>query len=294
MGSFYAARRLRLFTIALTGASRGLVDALIAAPSEETPMPLSKRPRPNTAMPRPTESSATTSFLPGIGGWGRISSLILMSIRKNKALFLDRDGVINVDRGYVHSREDFHFQEGINELCAAAQALGYVLLVVTNQAGIARGYYTESEFFGLTEWMINKFAERKIYSAGVYYCPYHPVDGIGRYKCDSPDRKPMPGMLLRAQADFNVDLVSSVLIGDKPSDIYAARAAGVGTKILLGSGAGKIEIQGADFYTSHSLDDVRCRFFCSDALRDRASPHLTRTSGGSVRDGTQARRRVGP
>jgi D-glycero-D-manno-heptose 1,7-bisphosphate phosphatase len=184
-----------------------------------------------------------------------------MSIHKSKALFLDRDGVVNVERGYVHSREQFHFQEGIYELCRAVQTLGYLLLVVTNQAGIARGYYSEPEFLELTEWMIHQFAEQQIQIAHVYYCPYHPVHGNGRYKYDSPDRKPKPGMLLRARADFDLDLSSSVLIGDKLSDMYAARAAGVGTKILLCPGAVEPEVQEEDWYVSDSLYDIRYRFF---------------------------------
>src|SRR5262245_454089 len=121
------------------------------------------------------------------------------------ALFLDRDGVINIDRAYVHRREDFTFQEGIFELCRAAQELGYLLIVVTNQAGIARGYYTEADFANLTAWMRGEFAARDICIAGVYYCPYHPTEGIGAYRQDSPDRKPNPGMLYRARADFGLD-----------------------------------------------------------------------------------------
>jgi D-glycero-D-manno-heptose 1,7-bisphosphate phosphatase len=178
-----------------------------------------------------------------------------------KALFLDRDGVINVDVPYIHRSEDFHFQEGIFELCRVAQSRGYLLMVITNQSGIARGYYPEAEFLALTEWMIRQFAEHQVRIARVYYCPYHPVQGIGRYQRDSPDRKPMPGMLLRARADFNLDLASSVLIGDKESDIEAAQAAGVGTKILLRSGPARIEVQEDSFYVADSLDDIRNRFF---------------------------------
>jgi len=180
--------------------------------------------------------------------------------RPGRALFLDRDGVINVEQGYVHCREDFTFQEGIFELCRAAQTLGYLLVVVTNQAGIARGYYTESEFLGLTEWMIHQFAERDIDIARVYYCPYHPIHGVGVYKYDSPDRKPEPGMLLRARADFSLDLTSSVLVGDKLSDIQAAEAAGVGTKILLRSAA-ESDPPAVPCHVSDSLHDIRDRFF---------------------------------
>jgi D-glycero-D-manno-heptose 1,7-bisphosphate phosphatase len=180
---------------------------------------------------------------------------------KNKALFLDRDGVINIDNDYVHSLQDFHFREGIYELCRAAQTLGYLLLVVTNQAGIARGYYTEADFLELTEWMTQKFAEEQIQIARVYYCPYHPTHGLGKYKRDSHDRKPNPGMLLRAQIDFHLDLAKGVLIGNKLSDMQAAKAAGVGTKILLRSGSESIEVQEDYFFVSDSLDDVRRRFF---------------------------------
>ena len=184
-----------------------------------------------------------------------------MTTRTSKALFLDRDGVVNVEQRYVHSQQNFHFREGIFELCRAAQALGYLLLVVTNQAGIARGYYTEAEFLELTSWMIHQFAEQQVQIARVYYCPYHPVHGKGRYKYDSADRKPRPGMLLRAEADFDLDLSSSILIGDQWSDIDAAQAAGVGTKILLRSGPADAGVQRDHLYIADSLDNIQTRFF---------------------------------
>jgi D-glycero-D-manno-heptose 1,7-bisphosphate phosphatase len=178
---------------------------------------------------------------------------------RQKALFLDRDGVINIDRGYVHRPEDFEFREGIFELCRAAQRLDYLLLVVTNQAGIARGYYTEAEFLELTEWMAGKFADEQVHIARVYYCPYHPVDGVGTYKYDSPDRKPKPGMLFRARDDFDLDLASSVLIGDKLTDVNAAHAAGVGTRILLGVVDADSIATGC--HALETLDDIRRKFF---------------------------------
>lgn len=182
-------------------------------------------------------------------------------MRKNKALFLDRDGVINVYHPYVHSREEFQFQEGIFDLCRAAQSRNYHLLVVTNQAGIARGYFTEPVFLELTEWMLDRFAEQAIYISRVYYCPYHPVHGVGRYKSDSPFRKPNPGMFLRARTDFSLDLAASVLIGDQQLDIDAAKAAGVGTKILFPPGMESTKAKADHFYISHSLGDIRRRFF---------------------------------
>ena len=179
----------------------------------------------------------------------------------NRALFLDRDGVINTYIPYIHRREDFHFQDGIFELCRAAQNLGYLLVVVTNQSGIARGYYSETDFLGLTEWMNQRFAEQQIRIDRVYYCPFHPEEGRGEYKRESPDRKPNPGMLLRARQDLALDLGSSILIGDKLLDMEAATAAGVGTRILLPSGTESIEAHHNHFCVSHSLDEIRCRFF---------------------------------
>ena len=186
-----------------------------------------------------------------------------MTTGRNKALFLDRDGVINVDKGHVHHRESFEFIPGIFELCRAAQSLGYLLVVVTNQAGIARGYYSESDFNDLTEWMMTRFAEKKISITRLYYCPYHPVFGVGRYKYDSQDRKPNPGMFIRAQSDLDLDLESSILIGDKLSDIQAACAAGVGTQILLSSERAQCEPQNISCHVSPSLDDIRSTFFSS-------------------------------
>jgi D-glycero-D-manno-heptose 1,7-bisphosphate phosphatase len=181
---------------------------------------------------------------------------------KNKALFLDRDGVINVDRGYVHCRDEFQFQEGIFELCGAAQALGYLLVVVTNQAGIARGFYTEAEFHELTTWMTRRFAEEHIEIARVYYCPYHPVHGLGSYRYDSPDRKPNPGMILRASADFDLDLTASLLLGDHLSDIQAGKAAGVGTTILLRHEPVAHDVPSdPELHVASSLGEVLARFF---------------------------------
>jgi len=150
-----------------------------------------------------------------------------------KALFLDRDGVINVDRHHVHRIEDFEFLPGIFELCAAAVERGFLLVVVTNQAGIGRGLYTESDFQRLTTWMVDAFQQRGITIARVYHCPFHPTAGIGDYRRESFDRKPNPGMLIKARDDLGLDLAGSVLIGDKDSDMAAGRAARVGRLLRL-------------------------------------------------------------
>jgi D-glycero-D-manno-heptose 1,7-bisphosphate phosphatase len=189
-----------------------------------------------------------------------------MTTRKNKALFLDRDGVINLDHAYVCSPENFHFQEGIFELCRDAQRLDYRLLVVTNQSGIARGYYSESQFLALMEWMVGKFHEEQIQIDRVYYSPYHPTDGMGRYLLDSSDRKPKPGMFHRARADYNLDMRSSVVIGDQLSDIHAAEAAGVGTKILLRPGAAEPHTHEDQYHVLDSLATIRMKFFSASSV----------------------------
>lgn len=154
-----------------------------------------------------------------------------MSLRP--ALFLDRDGVINVDRGYVCRREDFEFIDGIFELCRTAKELGYSIFVVTNQAGIGRGYYTEQDFLTLTDWMCDVFEDNGVVLDGVFHCPFHPRHGVGQYKVDSPDRKPGPGMILQAVNKFSIDVAKSVLVGDKASDIEAGIAAGLGCNLLF-------------------------------------------------------------
>jgi len=185
-----------------------------------------------------------------------------------RGLFLDRDGVINVDKGYVHRVEDFVFLPGIFELCATAQQLGFLPIVVTNQAGIGRGYYTEGDYLQLTDWMLERFNARGIRIGRVYHCPFHPTAGVGKYRRDSYDRKPNPGMILRARADFDLDLTQSVLIGDKDSDIGAGRAAGVAYNIRLSPqlsiGEGAMELAFADLAT------------IEDWLRGRSDPACAR------------------
>jgi len=149
------------------------------------------------------------------------------------ALFLDRDGVINHNHGYVHKREDFDFIDGIFDVARYAYEQNYTLVVITNQAGIARGYYTEEQFHQLTDWMCEQFSAAGAPIERVYFSPYHPTAGLGNYLKDDDSRKPHPGMILQAQKDLSIDLSRSVLIGDKASDIQAGAAAGVGTNLLF-------------------------------------------------------------
>jgi D-glycero-D-manno-heptose 1,7-bisphosphate phosphatase len=150
----------------------------------------------------------------------------------NKALFLDRDGVINEDSHYLYRIEDVRWVSGIIPLCLTAQSLGYKLVVVTNQSGIGRGAYTDADFHKLMDWMRTELAAHSITLDAVYYCPYHPL-GIGDYAVDHEDRKPSPGMLLRAARDLNLDLPKSILVGDRCSDLGAANAAGLRQAFLL-------------------------------------------------------------
>lgn len=152
-----------------------------------------------------------------------------------RGLFLDRDGVINVDYAYVFEEEKFHFIEGIFELVAKANKLGYEVIIITNQAGIGRGFYTEEDFHRLTEWMCEKFEEKGARIDGIYFCPDHPEHGLGKYKKESFFRKPQPGMILKAAEDFKIDLKNSILVGDKVSDCEAGKNAGIEKLFLFNS-----------------------------------------------------------
>ena len=151
----------------------------------------------------------------------------------HSAVFLDRDGVINHNHSYVHKREDFDFIEGIFDVARRAYDQNFMLFVITNQAGIARGYYTEEQFHELTDWMCQQFSAAGGPIERVYFSTYHPTAGLGKYLKDDVSRKPHPGMILQAQNDLSLDLARSVLIGDKGSDIQAGIAAGVGTNLLF-------------------------------------------------------------
>lgn len=148
-------------------------------------------------------------------------------------MFLDRDGVINVDHGYVCTPERTDFIDGIFEVCRAAKKAGHLLVVITNQAGIGRGYYSEQQFLDYMDWMRAQFEQSSAALDAVYHCPHHPTDGVGDYRRDCDCRKPAPGMILHAQRDLGLDLARSTLVGDKASDIAAGRAGGVGSCILI-------------------------------------------------------------
>lgn len=150
-----------------------------------------------------------------------------------KILFLDRDGIINYDKGYTHKIEDFKFTEEIISLCLTAQNRGFLIVVVTNQAGIGHGYYTVAMFDLLTKWMIDQFLLNGVVIKKVYYCPYHPDANIALYRKNSIYRKPNSGMIVQALNDYQGDPSLSIIIGDKPSDMLAGKSANIGSRILV-------------------------------------------------------------
>ena len=141
----------------------------------------------------------------------------------NKALFLDRDGTINVDYGYVCQLENFKLINGIMSLCRKAQELGYLIIVITNQSGIGRGYFSDEAFQKLNRYMIDIFAKQGITIADVFYCP----------DMDGPRRKPECGMFLEAKQKHDIDMAASISVGDKERDVEAGRRAGVGKNLLF-------------------------------------------------------------
>lgn len=146
-----------------------------------------------------------------------------------KTIFLDRDGVINKEVGYLYKIEDFAFIQGVFKACKYFQDLGYKLIIITNQSGIARGYYSEDDFHTMTKWMIEQFNAQNIDILDVFFCPHGPDSTC---QC----RKPRPGMLLEAQDKYNIDIKNSWMIGDKEADVEAANAAGIDNTILVKSG----------------------------------------------------------
>lgn len=150
---------------------------------------------------------------------------------KNKALFLDRDGVINKEKNYLYKKEDFEFIDGLFDTCRYFQSQGYLIIIITNQSGIARGRYTEKDFQILTKWMIEEFEKENIKISKIYHCPHHP-EFSGECGC----RKPKPKMILDAKKEFNLDLSKSILVGDKNSDIEAGVNAGLKENYLIATG----------------------------------------------------------
>jgi D-glycero-D-manno-heptose 1,7-bisphosphate phosphatase len=158
----------------------------------------------------------------------------------NRAIFLDRDGTINQDRGYIYKPEEFIFEDRAIEAISLLNQAGFIVIVVSNQAGIAHGHFSEQAVDDLHQWLSGQLALHGARIDAFYYCPHHP-DGQSPYRKQCNCRKPAPGMLLQAAADFSIDLASSWMVGDHQSDMAAGIAAGV-TPVFVLTGHGKHEL----------------------------------------------------
>lgn len=166
-----------------------------------------------------------------------------------KVVFIDRDGVINVEKDYLYKIEEFEFIEGVFESLSYLQELGYKLVIITNQSGIARGYYTIEDFNKLTSWMLEEFEKKGINIAGVFLCPHGPDDG-----CEC--RKPKTDMIEQAKELFEIDLGNSWLVGDKDSDIRTALNAGIAHTVQVRSGHSFDETVSKAGYIVDSIKDI--------------------------------------
>ena len=177
-----------------------------------------------------------------------------MDIKKNRAVFLDRDGTINIEKDYLIETADFEFIPCVPEALKQLQQAGFLLVVVTNQSGIARGYFNQQQVENLHHHLGILLESYGVDLAGIYYCPHHPTVGLGEYLCDCQCRKGKPGMLLKAAKELNIDLSKSFMIGDKYADIQAGCAAGCET-YLVKTGHGQSNISAvANFHPTIVAD----------------------------------------
>lgn len=145
----------------------------------------------------------------------------------NRAVFLDRDGTINIEKHYLYKSSEFEYVEGAVEGLKTLSEMGYLLVIVTNQSGIARGFYTEEDFRKLDAWMKDDLLTKGIRVAGSYYCPHLPDGAVKKYACECECRKPRTGLYWRAAKELNIDMDRSYAIGDKLRDLSICKESGV-------------------------------------------------------------------
>lgn len=177
---------------------------------------------------------------------------------KNKAVFLDRDGTINIDKGYVYKIEDFEFIPGAIEAIKLLNDNDFKVIVVTNQAGIARGYYKEDDVYKLHDYINEELAKHDARIDAFYFCPHHPTAGIGKYKVDCKCRKPNSGLLEKASIDFDIELSKSWIIGDKKSDIQAGANVGCQGVLIAADTTESLIIKGSCYVKANNLYHAVC------------------------------------
>ena len=193
----------------------------------------------------------------------------MMKERGRKAVFIDRDGVIVEECNYVYRPEELRFIDG--SVCALRRLTRspYSIIIVTNQSGIARGYFTEEEYHIFTEHMLSILKKEDVHIDAVYYCPHHPVEGVSpAYRIDCDCRKPKTGMLERAVREHGIDLESSWLIGDKTSDIKAGKDASCRTiMVRTGYGGSDRTCEVGPDYVVDNLSDAVDLILSAEGLR---------------------------
>ena len=176
----------------------------------------------------------------------------------NKAAFFDRDGVINIDYGFVGQIENYDIIDGVPQALKILKDLGYYLVLVTNQSGIARGKYTESDFFKVTSFMQANLSLSDACFDKVYFCPHHPNADLPQYRCECDCRKPKSGMFLQAQKELNLDMSQCLMFGDHASDLIAAKNAGISELYLLGTHLKE---------ESPKIDEAKCFFTLIESVK---------------------------
>lgn len=172
-----------------------------------------------------------------------------------RAVFLDRDGTINVEKDYLFRPSDFEFIPGAPQAIARLKQAGFLVIVVTNQSGVARGYFTENEVHCLHDYIQRELNRFDCAIDAFYLCPHHPEHGQGTYKIDCSCRKGQPGMLLQAASDHGIDLSRSFMVGDKIADVEAGRAAGC-RAILVRTGYGTTEAEKIEAHDAVIVNDL--------------------------------------